>query len=298
MLFRSPKNNPAVLVDIEGIQSPNHTPNNPGWAYVGNTDWLHEFYKDAAFMQQHNLNVSSGTDKSRYYLSGGFKDQSGIFRYGNDKYKRYNLSFTYDTKLTDWLDIGFSTKFNHTNNNEPYRSGTSAETWYYEVYRMFPTLPVFLPNGDFAGMSISKGNLNVIGHMAEAGRNVNMENDLWYTGRFDLKPINNLSIKGNYTINKYFRNNKIHRKTVYQTMPEGIPSIENMTPNYVTNKNYENTFQTFNLWAEYDRSFNKIHNFKAMVGYNQEGKDYKGLSFRMSDLFDNEIGRASCRERV
>lgn len=35
-----PEHNPAILVDTEGIQSPNYTPNKPGWAYVGNTDWI------------------------------------------------------------------------------------------------------------------------------------------------------------------------------------------------------------------------------------------------------------------
>lgn len=283
-----PEHNPAILVDTEGIQSPNYTPSNPGWAYVGNTDWIHEFYKDAAFMQQHNLSISGGTNKSSYYLSGGFKDQGGIFRYGNDEYKRYNLAFTFDTKMTDWLDLGFSTKYNYTNNNEPYKAGSTAETWYYEVYRMFPTLSVFLPNGDFAGMSLSRGNFNVIGHMAEAGRSINTGNDMWYTGRFDLHPLEGLSIKGNYTMNKYFGRSKIHRKTVYQTMPEGVSPIESQTPNFVSNTNIENNYQTFNVWAEYNWSINKLHNFKVMGGYNQEGKDYKGLSFKMSDLFDNE----------
>lgn len=40
-----PVNNPAILVDTEGIQNSNYTPSNPGWAYVGNTDWLDAFIK-------------------------------------------------------------------------------------------------------------------------------------------------------------------------------------------------------------------------------------------------------------
>ncbi len=125
--------------------------------------------------------------------------------------------------------------------------------------------------------------------MAEAGRSISTGNDMWYTGRFDLHPFKGLSIKGNYTLNKYFGRSKIHRKTVYQTMPEGgVAPVESQTPNFVSNGNSENNYQTFNVWAEYNWDIDKLHNFKAMGGYNQEGKDYKGLSFRMSDLFDNE----------
>ena len=93
--INDPVNNPPILVDTEGIQNSIYTPDNPGWAYVGNTDWLDAFYKDAAFMQQHNVSISGGTERNSYYASLGYKDQSGIFRFGNDKYNRFNLSFNF-----------------------------------------------------------------------------------------------------------------------------------------------------------------------------------------------------------
>jgi TonB-linked SusC/RagA family outer membrane protein len=168
-----PEHNPAILVDTEGIQNSNYSPSNPGWAYVGNTDWLSEFYQKSAFMQQHNVSLSGGTERNNYYASIGFKDQSGIFRYGNDSYKRFNLAFNFDTKLTSWLDVSFATRMSNIKNDEPYmdNGGSSSQTWYYEVYRMYPTLSIFLPNGDFAGMYLNSGNYNVIGKMALAGRN-------------------------------------------------------------------------------------------------------------------------------
>ena len=62
----------------------------------------------------------------------------------------FNLSFNFDTKITDWLDMSFSTRMSNIKNDEPYmdNGGSDAVTWYYEVYRMYPTLSVFLPNGD------------------------------------------------------------------------------------------------------------------------------------------------------
>lgn len=96
-------------------------------------------------MQQHNVSLSGGTERNNYYASIGFKDQSGIFRYGNDSYKRFNLAFNFDTKLTSWLDVSFATRMSNIKNDEPYmdNGGSSSQTWYYEVYRMFPTLSIF-----------------------------------------------------------------------------------------------------------------------------------------------------------
>ena len=52
-----PANNPGVIVDTEGIQDYRHTPNNPGWAYVSNTDWLKAFYRNSGLMHQHNVRL-------------------------------------------------------------------------------------------------------------------------------------------------------------------------------------------------------------------------------------------------
>lgn len=240
-----PKNNPAILVDTEGIQNSNYNPSNPGWAYVGNTNWLEEFYRNSAFMQQHNASISGGTERNNYYASIGFKDQSGIFRYGNDTYKRFNLSFNFDTKLTKWLDMSFSTRLSNIQNDEPYmdNGGSDAQTWYYEVYRMFPTLSIYLPNGDFAGLYLNSGNFNIIGKMALAGRNKKKTWDQWYTGRFDLHPIKGLSIKGDYSWNRYSTVQKFHRKEMTQTFPEGGPQYTVETPNYVKNYNSNNIYQ-------------------------------------------------------
>ena len=286
-----PVNNPAILVDTEGIQNPNYTPSNPGWAYVGNTDWLEAFYKNAAFMQQHNISLSGGTERNNYYASIGYKDQSGIFRYGNDSYKRMNMSFNFETKITEWLDLGFSTRMNYIKNDEPYmyNNGVDEATWFYEVYRMFPTLSVFLPNGDFAGLYLNSGNFNWIGKMVLAGRNKKDIWDQWYTGRFTIKPFKGLTVQGDYSWNRYSSVQKVHRKEMTQTFPEGAAEWTVETPNFVQNSNSNDIYQVLNVWAEYEKSFNEAHNIVLMAGYNQEQKTFASTSYKMTNLYDNEL---------
>lgn len=129
--------------------------------------------------------------------------------------------------------MSFVTRMSNIKNDEPYmdNGGSSAQTWYYEVYRMYPTLSIFLPNGDFAGMYLNSGNYNVIGKMALAGRNKKETWDQWYIGRFDLHPLKGLSIKGDYSWNRYSTVQKFHRKEIKQTFPEGGPEwiIETQT---------------------------------------------------------------------
>ena len=43
-----------------------------------NTNWYDEMLSSYAVEQQHNVSVSGGSDKMRYYVSGGFLNQGGL----------------------------------------------------------------------------------------------------------------------------------------------------------------------------------------------------------------------------
>ena len=289
-----PANNPGVVVDTEGIQDYRHTPSDPGWAYVSNTDWLKAFYRNSGLMHQHNVSATGGNDVLSYYASVGYKNQQGIFRYGNDKYSRFNGNLNLDAKLADWIDVGFSVRMNKTQTDDPNVDfqNNSGYTLYYEVYRMFPTVPVFLPNGDWAGLDGYHMNYNIVGRMALAGRSVTSTWDNLYTGRIDIHPFKGFAIKGDYSYNTYFSKQKKHGKTYSQTYPEGREPVISGSPSNVTNYNANNIYQALNLWAEYSHSFKKGHNLKVMAGYNQEEKKYSSNSLTMTGLYDNSLPMA------
>lgn len=260
------------------------------WGYAGNTDWFKAFYKDAAYMQQHNISLSGGSDKSTYYGSIGYKGQDGLFAFGNDKYNRTNVAFNFTTQVAKWLNIGFNTKYNGNSSDTP-TNNFGMGSPYYEVYRMFPHIPVYLPNGDFAGLQGDNFNYNIAGRMALAGRTTKSDKDFWMTGNFTLTPLQGLSIKGDYTQNYWFRYYKEHKKTIYQTQPTGSPTPVN-TPNGVWEQRYTNAYRAFNIWGEYQFDINKEHNFKLMAGYNDERKDDNRLQLESQQLFANEIPNA------
>ena len=260
---------------------------NGEWAYAGNTDWMDIFYKNAAFMQQHNASLRGGSEKTAYYASLGYKGQDGLLAFGTDTYKRINMSFNFTSKVTDWLEIGFRTKYNRSEVNEPNSNHYTSEDPYYEVYRAFPFIPVYLPDGDFAAVAGSNFNFNIAGMLAQAGRKKNVYDDIWYTGSFNLTPLKGLSIKGDYTGNRLFRDERAHNKTIYQKQPDGS-QIAKGEPNGVSLRKYDDTYQALNLWAEYKFELPKSHSFTAMVGYNQESKKTSNFYGYVTDLYLND----------
>lgn len=66
------------------------------------TDWQDEVFRTALLLNT-SLSVSGGTDRSRYYVSGGFTDQQGIVL--NSDYKRGSIRVNLDNKLSDHFNI-------------------------------------------------------------------------------------------------------------------------------------------------------------------------------------------------
>ena len=60
----------------------------------------------AAIQSQHNVNISGGTDKMRYFVSAGFFNQNGMFKQlgatndFNFNYDRYNYRANLDFDVT------------------------------------------------------------------------------------------------------------------------------------------------------------------------------------------------------
>ena len=82
--------------------------------------------------------MRGGSEKTAYYASLGYKGQDGLLAFGTDTYKRINMSFNFTSKVTNWLEIGFRTKYNRSEINEPNSNHYTSEDPYYEVYRAFP----------------------------------------------------------------------------------------------------------------------------------------------------------------
>ena len=258
------------------------------WAYAGNTDWFDEFYKSAAFMQQHNASIQGGTEKNTYYASIGYKGQDGLLAYGTDTYKRINMSFNFTSQVTKWLEIGFRAKYNRSESDEPNTQAYMGSSPYYEVYRSFPFIPIYLPDGQhFAAMEGSNFNYNYAGILAEAGRVKNVYDDIWYTGSFNITPFEGLSIKGDYTGNRYFRTQREHLKTIYQLNPDGSQTAK-MPTNKAGLRKYDDTYEALNVWAEYKKQI-KDHSFSIMAGYNQERKNTSNMYGVASNLYVNDF---------
>lgn len=72
------------------------------------TDWIGTFLRKFSTRTQHNVNVSGGIDKVKYFISGSFFDQTGIYKNTeidrdhdvNPRDTRYNFRSNFDFQIT------------------------------------------------------------------------------------------------------------------------------------------------------------------------------------------------------
>ena len=55
------------------------------YVYYANTDWYHELFKDTHPTQQHSVSLSGGTEHVKYFISGAYNYEEGVFRKNTDK---------------------------------------------------------------------------------------------------------------------------------------------------------------------------------------------------------------------
>ena len=83
------------------------------YSLLSQTDvnWLDEVFSDNALLQNYELSVSGATEKTNYYVSGGYYDQEGIAP-GSD-FNRYSLRANIEQRAAKWLKVGTNTLLNY-----------------------------------------------------------------------------------------------------------------------------------------------------------------------------------------
>lgn len=108
-----------------------------------NTRWAEYIMKDVTLQQQHNLNISGGTDRVKYFISAGYYSQDGLFKeFGANydfgyQYHRFNYRSNLDLKATKTTTLSFNVAGNVSNADKPY-TGSGAAGLIKQIYYATP----------------------------------------------------------------------------------------------------------------------------------------------------------------
>ena len=138
------------------------------------TDWFHEIFKPAP-IQEHNLSISGGTEKSNYLVALGYLNQQGTLI--ETYHKRVSARVNTDFKVGRHIRIGENIYLYSTNN--PGFSNQAESNSISHVYRQMTLLPVYDIAGNFGGMFAGPDLGNASNPVAIQKRTVNNRGNTW-----------------------------------------------------------------------------------------------------------------------
>ena len=278
---------------------------------MGNTNWLDLIFKDVAVGHNHNVSVTGGNDKVRYFVGGSVLDQDGII--SNVSFQRYNLRSNIDVDLNDNLTFKLDISGRIEKRNQPGVSAGSsdptasldnggAEYGYkniiYYAISARPTVNPMMPDGTYIGYN----NPLIARDHSGFNRKNNSYVQTSATLQYKVPGVKGLMARGQFS---YDFQNTLQKKltTPYlQTTPQygtrGADGFLAMTPgnsphsasgiNQLTETHTLFSRFTYTLQINYANTFGK-HDIAADLVWEQSGTNSRTFSAAKQNFAITEI---------
>jgi TonB-linked SusC/RagA family outer membrane protein len=258
------------------------------------TDWLKEVFQ-TGFIHNHQLSLSGGNEKARYYASGEYSDQEGVVI--TNRLRRGAARVNLEVTPKKWLKAGINMYASRSLNNGVLSDGYLAGAT-FSAYNAMPNVPVYNTTGEYEGYYLTANNRDL-------GNGNNLDVTLNRANRF-FHPLTGV---------KLGRNDNAVNRTVASAFVEvepiaglkltsrfGIDYLQNFEDQYsgpnqagngfgLNGLVQENLFRR-NQWnwsnfATYTRTFNQDHNFSLTGGVEYQYYNKKELYTGQANLADS-----------
>ena len=243
----------------------------PGFPDLNNlppydTDWQDEIFRPAD-IQNYQLSVSGGTDKTHYYISGGYFNQAGInIQSGFD---RYNFKINVDQRVTDRFRLGTTLNLSRSHTDGTVRSeaalGNSGTV--LGALTQIPTVPVRNPDNTYGTNSFTQSD-NPVGNLLETSNQAIVYQALGNVyGELDI--LKNLTLKSSLGLDFRTQSENTFYSRNYpgtSSSPAEVRGSANTAANQQVIWLLENTLT-------YNKTFNDKHNLTLLGGQSMQASD-------------------------
>lgn len=263
-------------------------------------DWIDEAYQ-SAFRQEYNVNISGATERSSFYASLGYLDNTGIIK--SSALERYTARLKADYQAKKWLKVGGNMSYAHfsnSNGNSNEGSASSTANIFAFSAQMPPIYPVYIRDGSGRVMVDDNGyQMYDYGDKGNAGLTRPL---LPGANGLQTSWLNKKKAEGNAFSGSGFVDISLYKGL--KLTVNGSTNIDETRTTYLNNQYYGQFAEAggtiskyhtrdiaYNLQQilNYNETFGK-HNVGLMVGHEYYQKKYYYLSGTKSKLFsyDNE----------
>ncbi len=258
-------------------------PGHPGLRFV---NWQDEAFRNAPF-QNAELSASGGTEFVRYFVSGGYLNQSGTLV--NSGYRNYSARANLEVNASKKLKLGFNLAPTYSETNTPGAEGKDNQLM--KLYNMVPIVEDTAGINTGAGKNQTYGWANSnISPVAQMLNSINLikTTRILFSMYGEYQVASGLSIKS--TIN-YDENNQDTKKYISDFVSGNITDRLN-SPGKGASGSYSG-FKKQNIVNENTLNYNHIfagkHSVAAVAGMSYSYVHYENFSLSTAGGFANNI---------
>lgn len=248
------------------------------------TDWQSLIFNSSAKIQDHEISISGGSDRSTYYTSFGLFDQEGIVATDISRYKRFNFRLNANNRINNWLSIGTNLGFSHIkslgigNTNSEYGGPLSSAINLDPITQAVITDPAIIAAqyglgstnnlpvvrdaaGNPYGISryVGQEMTNPLAYIKNSVGNYGWSDNFVGNAFVEIEPVKGLKLRSNIGAKYAFWGNESFSPIVYfNSSTYSATNAYSTGANRALNYTWENT-------ASYGRRIG-LHNVTALVG--------------------------------
>ncbi len=244
------------------------------------TNWQDELFRNA-IIQNHQVGISGGSEKGRYYVGLNYFDQEGIVKKSDNK--KYNIKVNVQSHPLERLKINTSLNFTRNNGNYILSSNSANEAAgpINSAIHYDPTMPTGLDeNGEYhRNPSIALENPEAL---INGITNKKLNNTLYGNVSADYELIDNITATvrlGGRVYNErtdYYRD----RTTLTGATNDGIASVGTT----------EITYWLTEYLLRYGNTFGDKHDFSVMGGTTLEATTRRTIGGNTSGFISDVLG--------
>ena len=242
-----------------------------------NTNWGNVIYRQG-FNQDHNLNVSGGSDNTTYYFSAGYTNQEGILR--NNDFARKNILMNVDTKVSKFITLGGKISYSNERNRVASATGSLGDAFATGGFGRLAVVnsPNISPYnndgsynlstaGNFIGQQSNALSTGQVGfsnpvYLFDKNRSNSETNHIQSNVNVQIKPFNWLTFKSLYGIDYILVDNDIFRDAKHGD------GVTNNGDAFATLSKFKRW--TFSNTLQIDKTFKDKHTFSILGGLEQD----------------------------
>ncbi|HET9825930.1 MAG TPA: TonB-dependent receptor, partial [Chitinophagaceae bacterium] len=275
------------------------------------TDWQDLIFNSSAKVQDHEISISGGNDKSTFYTSAGYYKQEGIVTTSISNYQRMTFRLNSSHKLANWITFGENLGYSYIKSRGSLNTNSEFGGPLSSAINLDPITPSVItdiasqpnsieynnnslytvkdPYGNPYGISYYVGQemTNPLAYEQTQQGNFGWSHNIVTNAYVDLKPIAGLQFRSSIGAKLAFYGNESFTPLFYLSATN-----KNTVSNSYFRQNSQGLIWNWDNTISYTRSY-KEHNFTGLIGMGVQENSASGVNNTASGLPVTTFGEAS-----